>query len=203
MQTIDLGTISIGGEDAAAESSGGTPAAEEYLREDTAAEALFPSQPAPVSDSCETCGDRRREEPRDEHRKERAKHCPEGDEVYFEKCEDYKLCQLGDAPIDGQGRILDLCLRLKSVCPGKRVAVGVMLYEMDAHGHEFARGMKTFTVAAHRQSRCTDISVETVRFILPEDIGTGTSGDSCGCRRHFLVKVAAHYIDFNSAGAAL
>ncbi len=202
MQTIDLGTISIGGEDvgmqeAPAEPSPISPAPEQPTTEEvfretlTASETLF-SQPEPAGEPCGEC--------REEHRE---KHHHERDEVYFEKCEDYKHCHLSDSSIEGQGRILDLTLRLKNVCPGKRVAVGVILYEVDSHGHEYPRGLKTFTVAAHRHNCCADIPVETVRFILPEDVGVGSAGDACGCRRHFIVKVAAHYMDFNSAGAAM
>jgi len=208
MQTIDLGTISIGGteevsvperpaEPVPAYTAPEQPTPEEAFRENiTAAETLL-SQPEPAA-----------AEPRDDYREDRREESRtarrhDRNEIYFEKCEDYKLCHLNDSAIDGQGRILDLSLCLKSVCPGKRVAVGVMLHEMDSHGHEYPRGLKTFTVPAHRHNCCADIPIETVRFILPEDVGVGTSGDPCGCRRHFIVKVAAHYIDFNSAGTAM
>lgn len=33
--------------------------------------------------------------------------------------------------MEGQGRILDLTMCLKNVCPGKRVAVGIALSELD------------------------------------------------------------------------
>ncbi|MFQ8831818.1 MAG: hypothetical protein ACLR7U_02260 [Ruthenibacterium lactatiformans] len=105
--------------------------------------------------------------------------------------------------MEGQGRILDLTMCLKNVCPGKRVAVGIALSELDPRGNEYPRGMKTFTVPAHHHSYCADIPVEAMRFILPEDISVSGTSDSCGNRRHFTARVVAHYIDFNSATAGL
>lgn len=194
MQTIDLGTISIGGEDLGA----AKPAAPECpvcdaplsVSEEIVQESILSEdvRPARAAEGFSGTG---------------ARPCPDGgEELCFERCEDYKMCRIGDAAIDGQGRILDLSMRLKDVCPGKRVAVGVMLHEVDARGARHPRGMKTFTVPAHRHGCCADVPVETVRFILPEDAGCGAGGP-CGDSRHFIVKVSAHYIDFNSGGAAL
>lgn len=212
MQTIDLGTIAIGGEEQGAperkaeQASAFVPSeqpAAEIIRETVTADTLF-SQPAPAAEPCSECREEHREErPKERCEEPKPRHHHGRDEIHFEKCEDYKHCHLDDSSIEGQGRILDLSLCLKNVCPGKRVAVGVLLYEIDSHGHEYPRGLKTFTVAAHRHNCCADIPVETVRFILPEDVGVGTAGDSCGCRRHFIAKVAAHYMDFNSTGAAM
>ena len=39
--------------------------------------------------------------------------------------------------MEGQGRILDLTMCLKNVCPGKRVAVGIALSELDPRGNEY------------------------------------------------------------------
>ena len=57
--------------------------------------------------------------------------------VYFRGCEGRKTCNLGNVPIEYQGCILDISLRLKNVCPGKRVAVGISLYEVDSCGVEY------------------------------------------------------------------
>lgn len=114
--------------------------------------------------------------------------------VYFRGCEDAKTCNLGNVPIEYQGCILDISLRLKNVCPGKRVAVGISLYEVDSCGVEYSRGMKMFTVPAHGGSCCADIPICDIRFILPEDISVG-SGEGCTSRRHFIVRVDAQYLD--------
>ena len=80
----------------------------------------------PTEEYCEECGASR----------------PCNDDIYFEKCEDHKVCHIGDTVMEGQGRILDLTMCLKNVCPGKRVAVGIALSELDPRGNEYPRGMK-------------------------------------------------------------
>lgn len=210
MQTIDLGNISIGSEDlegtrwpgaeaAPAPQMPSSPMPEAYVppcaespepsRPTVPCQPSEPSESGRPSEPCQPCGDHRPQ--------------PGGDDIYFEKCEDHKLCHLGDTVLDGQGRILDLTLTLKNVCPGKRVAVGVALNEVDGRGNEYPRGMKTFTVPAHRNCHCMDIPVASMRFILPEDISVSGRHTPGGSRRHFTAKVIAHYIDFNSANAAL
>ena len=216
MQTIDLGTISIGGEDLGApkrpeptqaprspfptrEASRPVAPPAPVIREPAVREPACPAPTArePVS----------RETPRARSTEEYCEECgasrPCNDDIYFEKCEDHKVCHIGDTVMEGQGRILDLTMCLKNVCPGKRVAVGIALSELDPRGNEYPRGMKTFTVPAHHHSYCADIPVEAMRFILPEDISVSGTSDSCGNRRHFTARVVAHYIDFNSATAGL
>ena len=196
MQTIDLGNISIGSEDVSEprQNAASCPVcptktssvSEEILKERVTVEAVR-SAPDPAGSMRETeCPPR-----------------PENGDIHFEKCEDYKRCHLGNTMIDGQGRILDLTLRLINVCPGKRVAVGVTLGEVDSRGNERPCGMKTFTVAAHHHSCCSDIPVETIRFISPEDSCPNGAGGMCGNGRHFVAKVSAHYIDFNPSMASL
>lgn len=215
MQTIDLGTISIGGEDVGAPKR---PEATQTPRPAfPAREAPRPAAPitppAPVMrESAAPMAAAREPEPRETLRtrgcaaEETCEECgrprPCDGDIYFEKCEDHKVCHIGDTVLEGQGRILDLTMRLKNVCPGKRVAVGVSLSEIDSRGNEYPRGMKTFTVPAHRHTYCTDVPVEAMRFILPEDISVSGVSDPCGNRRHFTAKVVAHYIDFNSANTA-
>ncbi len=200
MQTIDLGTISIGSEDVGAPHASHTPcptcaakrasAAREAMQESVQESVRETVTVGSVSSTSEPAGSG----PALQHHP-----CPKTDNIYFEKCEDYKCHHMGDTPIDGQGRILDLTLRLVNVCPGKRVAVGITVSEVDTHGNESPCGMKTFTVAAHQHSCCTDIPVETIRFILPEDSG---SGGTCGHRSHYVAKVSAQYIDFCSGMAS-
>lgn len=122
---------------------------------------------------------------------------PSGKDVYFRGCEDAKTCNMGNVPMEYQGCILDISMCLKNVCPGKRVAVGISLYEVDSLGVEYSRGIKMFTVPAHSGSGCQLIfRFATSCFILPEDISVG-SGEGCSSRRHFIVRVDAQYLDGN------
>ena len=106
----------------------------------------------PTEEYCEECGASR----------------PCNDDIYFEKCEDHKVCHIGDTVMEGQGRILDLTMCLKNVCPGKRVAVGIALSELDPRGNEYPRGMKTFTVPEmcirDRPARATALSRSPCTF---------------------------------------
>lgn len=121
-------------------------------------------------------------------------------DIYYDTCEDAKSCDMGNAYMENQGRILDLTLTLKCVCPGKRVALGVALSEVDACNQEYSRGLKTMTIPAHNNSCCMDIPVSSMRFILPEDISVSGSRDMCASQRHFIARVDAHYIDVISGG---
>ena len=206
MQTIDLGTISIGSEDIGATHHEPKPcpncaakramAAQEIVQETVTVESV-PST-AETAGSGYAGSDHTNSEHNPEHHP-----CPGTDSIYFEGCEDYKHHHMNGIPIDGQGRILDLTLRLVNVCPGKRVAVGVTVSEVNSHGHESPCGMKTFTVPAHRHSCCSDVPVETIRFILPEDSDARGSGGNCSGRHHSVARVSAQYIDFNSALASM
>ena len=65
-----------------------------------------------------------------------------------------------------------------AVCPDKRVALAVILTEVDCKGKEYQRGMKTFTIPAHHSPGCRDILVKCIKFVLPEDLNV-----SGGCPR--------------------
>ena len=72
--------------------------------------------------------------------------------VYFEPCEESKAVTVAKNQHneDGAGRVLDVNLALRNVCPGRRVAVGVTLHEVDGTGGEHARGFHAMTVPAGR-----------------------------------------------------
>lgn len=123
-------------------------------------------------------------------------------DYYCERFEDYKLCAINNVQTEQQGRILDLSLTLRSVQPGKRVAVGVVLTEVDTSGNEYPRGTKILTVPAHYNACCKDVEVAATRFILPEDISVGTETGTCSDRRHFIARVTAHYIDMKQGSCA-
>ena len=104
-------------------------------------------------------------------------------------CEDFIEFNAGDLAMEDTGRILDLEINLLAICPGRRVALCVILSEVDPSGVAQPRGMKTYTIPAHALPVCSDILVTCIRFILPED--TTSFCDSRTVRAQFL----AHYID--------
>ncbi len=118
--------------------------------------------------------------------------------VYFEACEDSKSITVPDSYVEGTGRILDVSMMLRNVCPGKRTAVGVSLCEVDNAGNEYARGFRTITIPAPTGDECCDVQMPRVRFVLPEDVSVGSGRGVCGCRRHFIIRTANHCMDTNA-----
>ena len=78
----------------------------------------------------------------------------------------------------------------------RRVALAVILTEVDAYGNEYPRGTKAFTIPAHHYPHCRDILVKCIRFVLPEDLNVsgGTAGSICG-PRNLKARFIAHNID--------
>lgn len=121
--------------------------------------------------------------------------CPEPVDVTICGCQDSIVFDAGDVYLESTGRILQLDINLKNVCPNKRVALGVILTELDAEGNEYPRGVKTITVPAHTFPTCRDVLVRCVKFVLPEDLDVsgGTTG-MCNTRS-FKARIIAHNID--------
>lgn len=185
MQTIDIGNITIGGD------APQCPAAPEmpHLEEEThtaCEEAHTPHEPQPCGQGNSAC-------------ESAATILPSNiaGGICFNSCETYKSAEIGCVPPDGQGRILDLSFTIRSVCPNCRIAVCVALYEVDSCGCEKPCGIKMFTVGPTSCSRCADIPVSGLRFILPENIGG--EGASCCRRRCINVKLMTNYIDFGES----
>lgn len=127
--------------------------------------------------------------------------CVAGTDVYFDSCEDIKTLNLGDVVIGEQGRVLDVTAMLRQICPGKRVAVAVGIYELEADGTVHPRGIKTVLVPAHNNPGCVDLQLPSLRFVLPEEASAAPSAVTCGKQRHFTVRVDAHYADLNGSGS--
>ena len=118
--------------------------------------------------------------------------CPEPVEVTMDGCQD-----LGDTYLQSQGRILEVRATLHNVCPDKRVALAVLLSEVDEKGKEHPRGMKTVTVPVHHCPACRNVLVRGIRFILPEDLNvSGTPGKLC-TPRNLRVRLFSHYVDYD------
>ena len=118
-----------------------------------------------------------------------ADHCPTPVDISLTGCEDFVQFDAGDLSLEDAGRILQLDVNLLNVCPGRRVALAVVLTELDQAGLPQPRGMKTFAIPAHNLPTCADVLVTCVRFILPEE-GTGLCAE-----RNLQARFMAHYID--------
>lgn len=120
--------------------------------------------------------------------------CPKPVEIEIEGCKDTVEFDAGDIYPESLGRILQLDVTLKNVCPNKRIALAVILTEKDCSG-EHKRGMKILTVPAHTKDGCHDVTVKCIRFVLPDDsVCTCSSCSNCS-KRSLEARFIAHYID--------
>lgn len=122
-------------------------------------------------------------------------NCPEPVDITVDGCEDAIEIDAGDLELESLGRIVQLYVTLKNVCPHKRVALAVIFNEVDEHDIEYKRGLKTLTIPAHTQTSCHDVVVRCIKFVLPESLDvSGKTGSICNKRR-FKARFIAHYID--------
>ena len=122
--------------------------------------------------------------------------CPIPVDLTMEGCQDSVLIDMGEASLESLGRILQLDLTMKNVCPRRRVALAVVLSEVDANGLEYPRGMKTMTLPAHSYPTCRNIRVKRIHFVLPEDLDVSGGSLTSICNpRNFKARVLANYID--------
>lgn len=121
--------------------------------------------------------------------------CPIPVDVTIDNCTDTVEFDAGELGMDSLGRIVQLDVTLKNICPQKRVALAVLLHEVDLMGNEYKRGMKTMTIPAHKRPSCRDVTIRCIKFVLPEDLDvSGTTDSICNCRK-FKARFIAHYID--------
>lgn len=122
--------------------------------------------------------------------------CIDPVELAVDGCQDSLVVDLGDANLESLGRIVQLDVNIKNVCPGKRVALAVVLTEVDENGMEYQRGMKTMTIPAHSYPTCRDVLVKCVKFVLPEDLDVSTDNPYAMCNpRNLRARLIAHNID--------
>lgn len=121
--------------------------------------------------------------------------CPEPVCVTIDGCEDALEFDAGDIGMESLGRILQLNVTLRNVCPYKRVALAIILTEVDPHGNEYKRGLKTVLVPAHTRSTCQDITIRCVKFVLPEELDVSGSADAICNKRKFKARFISNYID--------
>lgn len=123
--------------------------------------------------------------------------CPEPVKIEVDGCEDIIEFDVGEVGLQSLGRILKLDVTLKNICPHKRVALAVIITEVDHYGTEYSRGFKTFTVPAHSGNECHNVMVRCIKFVLPEDLSVSGSADSICGHRKFKARIIANYIDNN------
>ena len=103
---------------------------------------------------------------------------------------------VGDLYMHATGCIVSFDVKIKDVHPNKRVALGVILTEVDSLGAEHPRGVKALTVPAHNESACCDIAVRNIRFVLPDDLNVSAqNAEKLCCYRNLRVRTVVHHID--------
>lgn len=126
--------------------------------------------------------------------------CPDPAAITITGCEDAVEFDAGSLALESLGRIVQLDVMLRNICPNRRVALAVALSEVDEHGLEHKRGLKTITVPAHTRTGCRDVTVRCIKFILPEDLDVSGGSEGAICNsRHFKARLFAHYIDHDFA----
>ena len=95
----------------------------------------------------------------------------------------------GEIALDSVGRILQVDVTVKDVCPDRRVSLAMILTEVDDKGEKETKGVKVLTIPAHQEMGCRDVLVRCVRFAEPED------GANLCATRKFQVQTFAHYMD--------
>lgn len=122
--------------------------------------------------------------------------CPEPVSVTIDGCSDSVIYSAADAFLESLGRILQVDVEIHSVCPDKRVALAVIVDELDQHGEPHPRGLKTLTIPAHHNPNCSDVLVRCIKFVLPEDLDvSGAATDGICNPRNFTIRTISHYID--------
>ncbi|HIR83969.1 MAG TPA: VWA domain-containing protein [Candidatus Galloscillospira excrementavium] len=122
--------------------------------------------------------------------------CPQPVDLSVDGCSDAVLVDLGDTYLESLGRIIQMDVTVKNVCPGRRVALAAILTEVDQNGEEHQRGMKAFTLPAHYGPSCRDVLVKCIRFVVPEDLDVSGSDPRALCnQRNFKARFIAHNID--------
>lgn len=122
--------------------------------------------------------------------------CPVPVDLAIDGCQDSVVIDMGNTYLESLGRIVQLDVTVKNVCPGKRVALAVILTEEDVNGVEHQRGMKAITVPAHNYPNCRDVLVKCIKFVLPEDLDVSGGTPEALCNpRNLKARFIAHNID--------
>lgn len=170
--------------------------AEEKEFIDTTGTVTEDSAPAPVGERCECAADTGSRPPHPNSVKKCVEDYQRSCVIEIDGCNDVLEYELDDSELSSLGRLLNLSFTVKNVCPHKRVAVAVIVHELDHKNKEHPRGLKTFVIS-HKESGCRDIKVKCLHFVLPESLDTSHSPASMCEKRKFVVRTISHYIDTN------
>ena len=121
--------------------------------------------------------------------------CPTPVKFTVDGCEDFMVVDLGDTYLESTGRIVELDVTVRNVCPYKRVALGIILTEIDCKGAEYPRGVKQ---SPYRRIiiNLPRYSVKCIRFVLPDDFSVSCTAEAeCAAQRNLRARVIAHHID--------
>ena len=118
--------------------------------------------------------------------------CPTSVDVTIRGCDDTVEYDAGDIYLDSLGRILELEANIKNVCPNRRVALAVIVTEVDDNGIEYKRGIKMMVIPAHTASTCRDVKIKCIRFVLPEVLDVNYNHNSICNNRKFKVRFISH-----------
>lgn len=122
--------------------------------------------------------------------------CPEPIDVTIDGCEDSIEFDVGDISIAPLGHIFQFDVTVNDICPNKRVALAILLNEVDCNDEEHTRGMKTLTIPALTGTTCQDVTIRCIKFVLPGDLDGASPCALCSTKK-FKVRLIANYIDFN------
>ena len=110
-------------------------------------------------------------------------------------CADSTVINGNDTTIKDLGRIVQVDVPIKNVCPNKRLAVGVILTEIDSGNIEHNRGMKTLLIPPIESTKCENIIIKCVSFVVPEALDTTGNVDALCNSRDFKARVLVNYVD--------
>lgn len=114
--------------------------------------------------------------------------------ISVEGCTDYVEKPLEDVYVEDTGRLIRVSIRLKNICRGKRVSVGVLLHEVDGSGKLHPRGFRTFIVPKGTHTYCEDYTIHCIYFVVPDGLTDMQHTGRCD-KRTFELRVIAHYLD--------
>lgn len=120
--------------------------------------------------------------------------CPTATAFSVDGCQDAAQVTLPETELLSLGRIVQVDVVLKAICPGKRVAASIILMEQKEDGTKVPRGAKHILVPAQEGTACQDITLKCIPFSLPEALDPANPDSICNAR-NFSAQVIANYTD--------
>lgn len=125
--------------------------------------------------------------------------CPTPTAFTIPGCQDALRTALDPAQLLSLGRIVQVDVTVKAVCPDRKLAVSIILSEIGADGVSHPRGAKHILIPAQIGTACQDLVLKCIPFSVPEALNPdGTPGSICA-DRNFQAQVIANYLDTDFA----